>query len=195
MEQRLELRLHLGQLMCQAQISSILTYMSVGNPGRALAPLQPLDELSTVRDSLGDELLRRDWAGRAVEDGAFAQVGPDALLGEAAREPPLHPLGRLYRNRGGIRILWSQIPRALGSHLVVFTEYRHCVVARCRGAEVQRCRLPAGPLTPKRARPGRCYQLLNPGSVVFGGVLGAARADEPGRKWASPDVIQGAHTP
>jgi len=58
--------------------------MSVGDPGRALAPLQPLDELSAVRDSLGDELLRRDWAGRAVEDGAFAQVGPDALLGEAA---------------------------------------------------------------------------------------------------------------
>ncbi len=154
MEQRLELRLHLGQLRCQTQKPSIMTYMSVGNPGRALAPLQPLNELGTVRDSLRDELRRRDRAGRAVEYRAFAQVGPDALLGETAGEPPVRPLERLYRNRGGIRILWGQIPRALWPHLVAFTEYRHRVMQRCRSAELQ---------TPRRtadAKTGRAGEML-----------------------------------
>ncbi len=159
---------------------SIMTYMSVGNPGRALAPFQPLDELGAVRDSLRDELRRRDRAGRAVEDGTFAQVGPDALLGDPAGEPPFHPLELLYRDRGGIGGLWNQIPRALGPHLVAFTEYRHRVMLKCRGTEVQ---------TPRRtadAKTGRAGEMLPVESRLcrfFGGVLGeAGRADESGMK-------------
>jgi len=79
MKQRLELLA--GQLLRWNLARSVpMTYMSVWNPGRALASLQPLDELGPVTNRLWGRLLWRNRSRGTVEDGPFTQVGPDALL-------------------------------------------------------------------------------------------------------------------
>ncbi len=101
--------------------------MSVWDPSWALASLQPLDELSPVRYSLRDELLRGNWPRRAVEDGAFTQVGLDALVREAAGKPPFDSWGCLDGDGGRVGVFGVEIPGASRPRLVVFTEHGHLV--------------------------------------------------------------------
>lgn len=61
-------------------------YPSAGRPGRTLASLQPLDQLSSVRDC-GVILIfavRSRRAPGTVRDGSFAELGPQTLLGQSS---------------------------------------------------------------------------------------------------------------
>jgi hypothetical protein len=62
--------------------------MSVGDPGWALASLEPLDQLSAVGAGRHGVVVG-GARSRALWDGSFAEFGVEALVGQA----PGHGLG------------------------------------------------------------------------------------------------------
>jgi hypothetical protein len=105
--------------ICEVLLALSGAYVTIGDPGRALASLQPLDELSSIRHSMRDGLRRCGWPGRAVRDRAFTQLGPDAFVGKTPAEIPA-----LNRDRGGLGVLGGRTGRALMSP-VLFAENGH----------------------------------------------------------------------
>lgn len=103
----------------------------------SLAPLQALDELGAVRHGMGHggRLLGRGREGRAVWHRAVAQLGPDALLGEAAAEPPRHGGRGLDRARGSLGTLREGV-RPPG--VVVLVEDGHLATLRAPGSRGRR---------------------------------------------------------
>lgn len=106
------------------QLLSHTTYMTVRNPSRTLASLEPLNELRPIRDCMGDGILRCSWSARALWDRPFAKFSPNAFLRESATEPASHLWLGLNRNRGRIRILRGRVPEPR-TILFTFTKNGH----------------------------------------------------------------------